>query len=131
MAARKIGFFEKQANLLGVLYRHQANQFPRRWELLKGVAKKELAPPSAADLPAIKADFAKFANAIQSGAYKQLSVREFLAYSAVALEIVFVFFVGEMIGRRNAVGYLVPADYVSKETRKQAKALKPADPHAF
>lgn len=35
MAARKLNFAEKIANLLGALYRHQKAQFPRRYALLK------------------------------------------------------------------------------------------------
>ncbi|EYC44027.1 hypothetical protein Y032_0473g2079 [Ancylostoma ceylanicum] len=37
MATRKMNFFEKLANMSGHLYRHQAAQFPRRWEILKFV----------------------------------------------------------------------------------------------
>ncbi|RCN25601.1 hypothetical protein ANCCAN_28685 [Ancylostoma caninum] len=40
------------------------------------------------------------------------------------MEVMFWFFVGEMIGRRNVFGYLVPADYVSRDTRKKVKALE-------
>lgn len=41
-------------------------------------------------------------------------------YTGVGLEILWWFFVGEMIGRRNIYGYLVPADYVSKEAKQRA-----------
>ncbi|CAB3410116.1 unnamed protein product [Caenorhabditis bovis] len=121
MAAPKLGFFEKIANTLGVLYRHQASQFPRRWAILKAVGKHELAPPRQADWPAIKADWAKVQTFITNGQYKNLTVREGMVYTAVALEVIFWFFIGEMIGRRYIFGYLVPADYISKETRKQVK----------
>ncbi|CAJ0947395.1 unnamed protein product, partial [Mesorhabditis belari] len=131
MASRKMNFFEKQANLWGVLYRHQAKQFPRRWELLKEVAKKELAPPRSADIPAIKADWAKVVKAISNQEYKNYTVRELLLYTAVGLEIAFFFFIGEMIGRRNAVGYLVPGSYISGKTRCEASHQKPQDPHAL
>ena len=30
-----MNMFEKIANMVGVLYRHQANQFPRRYAILK------------------------------------------------------------------------------------------------
>ncbi|KAE9415226.1 hypothetical protein Angca_005054 [Angiostrongylus cantonensis] len=124
MATHKMNMFEKIANMLGYLYRHQAAQFPRRWEILKAVGKHELAPPKTTDWPAIKADWKKVSDFIQTKQYQQLTVKEFLVYTAVTLEVVFWFFVGEMIGRRYIVGYLVPADYVSKETRKKAKALQ-------
>ncbi|KAL6735647.1 hypothetical protein Aduo_006065 [Ancylostoma duodenale] len=124
MATRKMNFFEKLANMSGHLYRHQAAQFPRRWEILKAVAKHELAPPKTTDWPAIKADWKKVTQFIATKQYKQLSVREALVYTAVAMEITFWFFVGEMIGRRNVFGYLVPSDYVSRDTRKKVKALE-------
>ena len=131
MAARKMNMLEKIANLSGAIYRHQASQWPRRSQLLKGVFSKELAPPKQAEWPAVKADFNKVVQAIQSGAYKQLSVREAAVYSAVALEVVFWFFVGEMIGRRYIFGYLVPADYVSRDTKKKAAEAVPEDKHNF
>ncbi|CAP30185.1 Protein CBR-ASG-2 [Caenorhabditis briggsae] len=121
MAAPKLGFFEKIANLSGALYRHQAAQFPRRLQILKAVGKHELAPPRQADWPAIKADWAKVQNFIQAGGYKKLTVKEGLVYTAVTLEIAFWFFVGEMIGRRYVYGYLVPADFVSSSTKKAVK----------
>ncbi|VDL81807.1 unnamed protein product [Nippostrongylus brasiliensis] len=124
MATRKMNMFEKMANMLGHLYRHQAAQFPRRWEILKAVGKHELAPPRSTDWPAIKADWKKVSQFIQSKQYKQLTVQEALVYTAVGLEVMFWFFVGEMIGRRYICGYLVPADYVSKDTRKKVKALE-------
>ncbi|KAK5968821.1 ATP synthase subunit [Trichostrongylus colubriformis] len=124
MATHKMNFFEKMANMLGYLYRHQAAQFPRRWEILKAVGKHELAPPKTSDWPAIKADWKKVTQFIASKQYKQLTVREALVYTAVGMEVIFWFFVGEMIGRRNIPGYLVPPDYVSKETRKKVKALE-------
>lgn len=101
MAAPKLGFFEKIANLTGALYRHQHAQFPRRFAILKvqffvsvylclwtpsnvgnlknqtlqAVGKHELAPPRQADWPAIKADWAKVQSFIQTGGYKNLSIR--------------------------------------------------------
>uniref|UniRef100_A0A0N4ZH51 ATP synthase subunit n=1 Tax=Parastrongyloides trichosuri TaxID=131310 RepID=A0A0N4ZH51_PARTI len=131
MAARKLNMLEKLANMAGVLYRHQRNQFPRRYEILRSVAKKELAPPTMAELPAIKRDWSVLVKAIESKQYKNLTVKEFLVYSAVGLEIAFWFFVGEMIGRRNVFGYIVPGTYVSKETKKAVKAQVVEDKHNF
>ncbi|GMT00800.1 hypothetical protein PENTCL1PPCAC_22974, partial [Pristionchus entomophagus] len=118
MSARSLGFLEKIANLSGALYRHQAAQWPRRSALLKGVFSKELAPPKMAEWLAIKADAKKVLTVIQSGIYRQLTVRDALVYTGVALEITFWFFLGEMIGRRHIFGYLVPSDYVSCETKR-------------
>ncbi|CAD6187777.1 unnamed protein product [Caenorhabditis auriculariae] len=121
MATHKLSFFEKIANTLGVLYRHQARQYPRRLEILKAVYKHELAPPKSSDLPIVKAHSAQIQKYVQAKQYQSLTVKEALVYGAVALEVVFWFFVGEMIGRRYIFGYLVPADFVSKETKKEAK----------
>uniref|UniRef100_A0A0K0FZV0 ATP synthase subunit g, mitochondrial n=1 Tax=Strongyloides venezuelensis TaxID=75913 RepID=A0A0K0FZV0_STRVS len=131
MATRKMNMFEKMANLVGVLYRHQQRQFPRRYDLLTKVFKKELAPPNAADIPAIKRDWATLLKALETRQYRNLTVKEFLVYSAVGMEILFWFFVGEMIGRRNVCGYIVPADFVSKETRKMAKNQVVEDKNNF
>ncbi|TMS36135.1 hypothetical protein L596_003381 [Steinernema carpocapsae] len=131
MATRKMNMFEKLANMAGVLYRHQKNQFPRRFGLLTNIAKRELAPPKTAEWPVIKREFNAVVKAIESQAYKNYSVREAAVYAAVALEVVFWFFVGEMIGRRYIFGYLVPASFVSKETRKQAAALEVEDKTNF
>ncbi|CAD6188887.1 unnamed protein product [Caenorhabditis auriculariae] len=124
MAAQKLNFFEKIANMVGVLYRHQAAQFPRRLAILKAVGKHELMPPRTADWPAIKGDWKKVQKFVADGHYKQLTIKEGLVYTAVALEVAFWFFIGEMIGRRYIFGYLVPGDFVSKETKKQAKAIE-------
>ncbi|CAB03179.1 putative ATP synthase subunit g 1, mitochondrial [Caenorhabditis elegans] len=124
MATHKLSFFEKLANTFGALYRHQAQQFPRRLAILKAVGKHELAPPRSADIPAIKADWAKLQKFIETKQYVNLSIKESLVYSAVALEVVFWFFVGEMIGRRYIFGYIVPANYVSKDTKAKVAEKK-------
>ncbi|CAD5218821.1 unnamed protein product [Bursaphelenchus okinawaensis] len=131
MAAPKLNFFEKIANLSGVLYRYHAAHFPRRWDIVKKVAERELAPPTMKDLPAIKKDFNALLKAIEAKQYKNLTVREFLVYAAVGVEVICWFFVGEMIGRRNTTGYLVPGSYVSKETRKAAANQVVEDKHNF
>ncbi|KAI6192164.1 hypothetical protein M3Y97_00307200 [Aphelenchoides bicaudatus] len=114
MAAPKLNFFEKMANMTGVLYRYHAGQFPRRWGILKKVAERELAPPKTSDWPVIKKEFNQLLTSIQKKEYKNLSVREFLVYTAVTIEVICWFFVGEMIGRRSPTGYVVPASYVKK-----------------
>ncbi|CAD5225944.1 unnamed protein product [Bursaphelenchus xylophilus] len=131
MAQPKLNFFEKIANLSGVIYRYHAAQFPRRWDLLKKVAERELAPPTAKDLPAIKKDFSALLKAIETKQYKTLTLKEFLVYTAVGVEVICWFFVGEMIGRRNTTGYLVPGSYVSKETKVAAKNQVVEDKHNF
>uniref|UniRef100_A0A7E4UNW2 ATP synthase subunit g, mitochondrial n=1 Tax=Panagrellus redivivus TaxID=6233 RepID=A0A7E4UNW2_PANRE len=131
--ATKLSFLEKIANITGVLYRHQAKQFPRRLDILTKVAKRELAPPKTTDWPLIKKEFNAVVKFIETKQYNNLSVRvsllelsyfEALVYAGVGLEIIFWFFIGEIIGRRYIVGYLVPSDYVSKDTKKQVAAIE-------
>ncbi|VDK50296.1 unnamed protein product [Anisakis simplex] len=128
---RKLNMLERLANMAGHIYRHQARQFPRRFTILKEVAKKELAPPTPKEWPLVVNEFKQLMNAINTKAYKNLTVREAMVYSAVFMEVIFWFFVGEMIGRRYICGYLVPATYVSKETRKLASQMEIEDKHNF
>ncbi|KAI6204888.1 ATPase domain containing protein [Aphelenchoides besseyi] len=114
MAAPKLNFFEKIANLTGVIYRHHAGHFPRLLE-------REIAPPKTSEWPAIKKDFGQLIKAIEAKEYKNLTVKEFLVYTAVGVEVICWFFVGEMIGRWSPTGYVVPSTYVSKEQRKKDK----------
>ncbi|WKX99613.1 hypothetical protein Q1695_014472 [Nippostrongylus brasiliensis] len=71
---------------------------------LKAVEKHKQAPPRSTDWPAIKADWKKVSQFIQSKQYKQLTVQEMLVYTAVGLEVMLWFFVGEMIGRQYICG---------------------------
>lgn len=40
------------------------------------------------------------------------------------IEVVCWFFVGEVIGRRNVQGYVIPATYINKSSKKKAKSLE-------
>ena len=73
--ATKLGFFEKIANLTGVIYRHHAKQFPRRLDILTKVAKRELAPPKTSDWPLIKKEFNAVVKAIENKEFRNLTVR--------------------------------------------------------
>lgn len=75
MAAPKLNMFEKFANMSGTLYRYHAAQFPRRWNLVKKIAERELAPPKTSDWPVIKKEFNQLLNSIHKKEYKNLSVR--------------------------------------------------------
>lgn len=50
-------------------------QFPRRYAILKDVAKKELAPPMPKEWPAIVSEFKQMINVINTKAYRQYTVR--------------------------------------------------------
>jgi hypothetical protein len=75
MATPKLNMFEKLANMTGTIYRHHAAHFPRRWDLLKKVAERELAPPKMSDWPVIKKEFGQFLKALENKEYRNLSVR--------------------------------------------------------
>ncbi|KAI1729791.1 mitochondrial ATP synthase g subunit domain-containing protein [Ditylenchus destructor] len=128
MATRKMGLIEKQAINFGHLFRYQKSQFPRRWDLFVKSAKRELAPPFPKDWPAIKKDFATVVRSIENKDYRNYTVREMLVYGAIGLEVVWWFFVGEIIGRWNIRGYVVDGSYVDKVHKKKAAANPPDDP---
>jgi hypothetical protein len=53
-AVAKQNFFEKVAKNLGILYRHHfVKHGPRRKEMLKNIWQKEIAPPTAKDIPQV------------------------------------------------------------------------------
>uniref|UniRef100_A0A914RYH9 Uncharacterized protein n=1 Tax=Parascaris equorum TaxID=6256 RepID=A0A914RYH9_PAREQ len=126
-------------------------QFPRRYAILKDVAKKELAPPMPKEWPTVVSEFKQMINVINTKAYRQYTVR----YSQAVIAIREIFFEiprgsqlrtlqlhnasdgakgltkTRMIGRRYVCGYLVPANYVSKNTRKLAAEMEIEDKHNF
>ena len=72
-----------------------------------GHARVELAPPSPAQWPEIRAGFSKLFQSAFSGRFLDLSVKEATKKTLVGVEILCWFFVGEMIGRRSIIGYKV------------------------
>lgn len=92
MATTKLGFFEKMAVRFGPIYRYQKLQFPRRKDIFLKVLKRELAPPSKNDLPAIQKDFAAVKKAIESGAYKNLTLGVYRLW-LIILFYAFVFWI--------------------------------------
>uniref|UniRef100_A0A915ME76 Uncharacterized protein n=2 Tax=Meloidogyne incognita group TaxID=654580 RepID=A0A915ME76_MELJA len=128
MAASKPTMLEKIVRNLAVLYRyHIVQKGPRRMEMLKKVWERELAPPTPKDWPQIKQDFALLVKKIETEAYRDLKVKEFLVYSFVGLEVFLWFFVGEQIGRWNMSGYVIPATYLDPKAVKYMKNYKPED----
>lgn len=91
--ATKLGFFEKIANLTGVLYRHQAKQFPRRLDILTKVAKRELAPPRTTDWPIIKKEFQAVVKAIESRQFNNLTVRVSLFFHCIFIYCIYYCFI--------------------------------------
>ncbi|KAI0240651.1 ATP synthase subunit g, mitochondrial [Lamellibrachia satsuma] len=80
---------------------------PRLKEFLK-YARVELAPPTAADLPAIQKGFSNLMTAAKTQKWQAVTVKEGFLNSLVAFEVLCWFFIGECIGKRSIVGYQVP-----------------------
>jgi len=70
--------------------------------------KAEMAPPSAHDWPLIKSEFNKLFVSFQQQKWKEMTVRKAWLQTLVGVEIACWFFAGEVIGRWNFVGYLIP-----------------------
>ncbi|KAG0228200.1 hypothetical protein BGW41_003519 [Actinomortierella wolfii] len=74
--------------------------------------KEGMAPPSGAQIEAAKASVLNFAKSARSAnTWKNISKEQYLKAGLVAAEAYAFFLVGEIVGRRNFVGYDVkPAD---------------------
>ncbi|KAF9162145.1 hypothetical protein DFQ27_004051 [Actinomortierella ambigua] len=74
--------------------------------------KEGMAPPSGAQIEAAKESALKFAkDARSANTWKNISKEQYLKAGLVAAEAYAFFLVGEIVGRRNLVGYDVkPAD---------------------
>ncbi|XP_012273832.1 ATP synthase subunit g, mitochondrial [Orussus abietinus] len=76
-------------------------------KVIRQYAAVELIPPSPKDIPAIRAGINKLIHSAKTGAYRNLTVREALLNSLVAIEVYCWFFIGECIGKRHLIGYKV------------------------
>jgi F-type H+-transporting ATPase subunit g len=72
-----------------------------------GNAKVEMRPPGMSDWPLIKKAFMNLKDATMSGRFLNVTIKEGVANTLVAVEIAMWFYVGEIIGRRSIVGYNV------------------------
>ncbi|VDM33683.1 unnamed protein product [Hydatigera taeniaeformis] len=68
-------------------------------------AKVELRPPTVSELTPALEEGRSIINFFRSGAWKQKTVKDFALDTAVAIEVLMWFFVGEIIGRRSLIGY--------------------------
>ncbi|XP_011056456.1 PREDICTED: ATP synthase subunit g, mitochondrial [Acromyrmex echinatior] len=68
-------------------------------------AKVELTPPTLKDVSAIRSGFSQLIHSARTGRYRDVTVREGIINTLVAIEIYCWFFVGECIGKRHIVGY--------------------------
>ena len=68
-------------------------------------AKTELYPPTPADIPAIIRGFSDLVKGATSGRITKLTVKEAWLNTLITIEVMCWFFVGEVIGKRNLIGY--------------------------
>merc|ERR1711893_93933 len=71
-------------------------------------AKVEMKPPMPGEIGEIQAGFSRLMHGAKTGAWKKVTVKEATINTCIAAEICFWFFAGEIIGRRNIVGYYIP-----------------------
>ncbi|KAF9351447.1 hypothetical protein BGX34_000557 [Mortierella sp. NVP85] len=68
--------------------------------------REGMAPPSGAQIEAAKESVLKFSKAARSAStWKNISKEQFLGAGLVAAEAYAFFMVGEIVGRRNLIGY--------------------------
>ena len=70
-------------------------------------AKTELYPPTPADIPAIIKGFSNLVSGTMSMRWTRLPVKEAWLNTLIGIEVMCWFFVGEVIGKRNLIGYNV------------------------
>lgn len=79
---------------------------PRLQTFMK-YARVELVPPSPREIPEVMCGLGNLVRSAQSGAWKNLTVKEATVNTLIGLEVVFCFFIGECIGKGSLVGYQV------------------------
>merc|ERR1712168_3272 len=70
-------------------------------------AKVELVPPTPAELGAVASGLGNIVKSAQTGAWKQLTVKEASLNTLVAIEVLCWFYIGECIGKGSLVAYQV------------------------
>uniref|UniRef100_A0A8D2DY91 ATP synthase F(0) complex subunit g, mitochondrial n=1 Tax=Sciurus vulgaris TaxID=55149 RepID=A0A8D2DY91_SCIVU len=73
-------------------------------------AKVEFVPPTSAEIPIAIQSLKKIVNSAQTGSFKQLTVKEAVLNGLVATEVWMWFYIGEIIGKRSIVGYIMFED---------------------
>ena len=93
--------------LFSLMYVAMAKKSQPTLEKVWSNAKVEMRPPSTSDWPAIKKAFINLKDATITGRFVNVTVKEGVANTLVAVEIAMWFYVGEIIGRRSIIGYNV------------------------
>eukprot|EP01135_Chromosphaera_perkinsii_P012430 Nk52_evm41s2657 gene=Nk52_evmTU41s2657 len=81
------------------------NQYTPQLQTFWGYARKELAPPSQAELGGIQKAAMQGVKNIQTGAFLNYTVKEATHKVLIGVEVFGWFCVGEIIGRRHIIGY--------------------------
>lgn len=68
-------------------------------------AKVEFKPPTPAEIPELTTRFGKVVQSATTGGFKNLSVKEAWLNTLVGVELVFLFYIGEVVGRGSLIGY--------------------------
>eukprot|EP00745_Piridium_sociabile_P003896 TRINITY_DN12262_c0_g1_i1.p2 TRINITY_DN12262_c0_g1~~TRINITY_DN12262_c0_g1_i1.p2 ORF type:complete len:135 (-),score=33.98 TRINITY_DN12262_c0_g1_i1:257-610(-) len=71
-------------------------------------AKVELKPPTLGEMPQVQEGFNNLIKSARTGKWKTLTVKEAWLNTLVGAEIMFCFFMGEVLGRGSMVGYYIP-----------------------
>ncbi|OAF69478.1 ATP synthase subunit g, mitochondrial [Intoshia linei] len=71
-------------------------------------AKVEFKPPTPGEFAEIQQSFTNFSNGFKTQSWKQIEVKEAVAYTMVAAEMVIIFMMGEIIGKGHVIGYQIP-----------------------
>ncbi|CAF4510830.1 unnamed protein product [Rotaria sp. Silwood1] len=80
-------------------------------------ARVELRPPMPNEFDQIQQGIQRIVRSASTGAWRQLTVKQFALNSLVGLEVMFWFYIGECIGRGSIIGYRpgrsegIPAPY--------------------
>lgn len=68
-------------------------------------ARVELAPPGPSEFGAVASEANALLAAARNGNYRNVSVKQALINTAIGVEILCWFFVGEVIGKGSLIGY--------------------------
>lgn len=78
-----------------------------RLQLFMYYAKTELSPPTPLDMPVIVKGTQNIITGAATFRWRNMTVREAFRNALITTEVVCWFFVGECIGKRHVIGYIL------------------------